>query len=65
MAEKIEVKLVEISEAIISIQNQDATLFDYLVQIDWEKLEHYRQIQRDFVRMQNELLDLIEQSKRS
>ncbi len=62
MAEKIQVKLVGISEATLSIQNQDATLFDHLVQIDAEKLEHYKQIQRDFARMQNELLHLIEQS---
>jgi hypothetical protein len=62
MAEKIEVKLVEISEATISIQNQDATLFDHVVRIDQEKLDRYKQIQRDFVRMQNELFDLIRQS---
>jgi hypothetical protein len=62
MAEKIQVKLIEITEVSISIQNQDATLFDYLVEIDRAKLEHYKQIQRDFVRMQNELLDLIKQN---
>ena len=62
MAEKIQVKLVEISETTVSIQNQDATLFDHLVQIDQEKLDHYKQIQRDFIRMQNELLGLIRNS---
>lgn len=60
MAEKKQVKLVEITEQIISIQNDDATLSDHLVKIDARKLEHYKQIQRDFQRMQNELLDLIE-----
>ena len=62
MAQKIQVKLVEISESAISIQNQDATLFDHLVEIDQEKLDRYKQIQRDFIRMQNELNDLIKKS---
>ena len=60
MTQEIEVKLAEISEQFLSIQNSDATLYDYLVKIDAAKLEEYRQIQRDFARMQNELLDLIE-----
>ena len=59
MSKKIQVKLVEVSELVISIQNQDATLFDHIIQIDQDKLAHYKQIQRDFARMQNELLDLI------
>jgi hypothetical protein len=59
---EIKVKLVEISETVVSIQTSDATLFDHLVKLDERKLEHYRQIQRDFARMQNELLDLIDQT---
>jgi hypothetical protein len=59
MRQEITVKIVEISEQILSIQNESATLFDHLVTIDEQKLEHYKQIQRDFQRMQNELLDLI------
>ena len=62
MAEKIQVKLVEISETTVSIRNQDATLFDHVVHMDQEKLDHYKQIQRDFIRMQNELLGLIQKS---
>jgi hypothetical protein len=58
MAE-VKVKLVEISETVISIQNQDATFYEHLVTLDEEKLEAYKTIQRDFQKMQNELLDLI------
>ena len=60
MAKKNQIKLVEITEPIFSIQNDEATLFDHLVSIDEMKLEHYKQIQRDFQRMQSELLELIE-----
>jgi hypothetical protein len=60
--EKVEVKLVEISETIISIQNQDATFYEHLVVLDKQKLETYRSIQRDFQQMQNELQDLINPS---
>ena len=62
MAEKVQVKLAEISETVVSIQNQDATLFDHLIEIDEEKSERYRRLQRDFQRMQNELLDLIKEA---
>lgn len=58
MAE-VKVKLVEISETIISIQNQDATFYEHLVNLDERQLETYKAIQRDFEKMQNELLDLI------
>ena len=63
MGEKVQVKLVEISERIISIQDINATFCEHLITIDASKLEHYKQIQRDFQRMQSELLDLIEENK--
>ncbi len=63
MAE-VKVKLVEISETVISIQNQDASLYEHLVTLDERKLEAYKAIQRDFEKMQNELLDLIEKLRR-
>jgi hypothetical protein len=59
MAEQTEVRLVEVYEQVISIQKNDATLFDHLVKIDEGKLEHFKQIQRDFMKMQNELRSLI------
>ena len=59
MSEENQVKLVEITEQIISIQNADATLYEYLVEIDKTKLERFKQIQSDFQKMQNELSDLI------
>jgi hypothetical protein len=58
MAE-VQIKLVEISETIISIQNQDATFYEHLVTLDEHKLEAYKAIQRDFEKMQKELLDLV------
>lgn len=61
MPKEIEVKLVEISEQCLSIQNRDATLYDHLVKLDEGKLERYKQIQRDFMRMQNELQEMIKQ----
>lgn len=63
MAEKNQIKLVEITEPLISIQNDDATYFEHLVEIDAGKLAHYKQMQHDFQRMQNELLELIEKNK--
>ena len=62
MGEEVHAKLVEFSENIISLQHSDATYFDHLVKIDAEKLEQYRQIQREFQRMQNELQDLIKEN---
>ena len=59
---KVQVKLVEISETVISIQNQNATFYEHLVNLDEQKLESYKAIQRDFQKMQNELLDLINQA---
>jgi hypothetical protein len=61
MAE-VQVKLVEISETIISIQNQDASLYEHLVILDEGKLEAYKAIQRDFEKMQNELLELVDRA---
>lgn len=61
MAE-VKVKLVEISETIISIQNEDATFYEHLVTLDEHRLESYKTIQRDFQQMQNELQDLINQT---
>ena len=62
MTEEIQVKLVEVTEVVVSIQNQDATLFDYLVEIDKAKFERFKQIQSDFQKMQNELFALINQT---
>ncbi len=45
MTKIISVKLAEISEEIISIQSEDATLFDHLVKIDSELLVEYKKIQ--------------------
>jgi hypothetical protein len=59
---EVKVKLVEISEVVISIQNQDATVYEHLVTLDERKLEAYQAIQRDFAKMQNELLELIDQN---
>lgn len=59
MPKEIEVKLAEISEQCLSIQNRDATLYDHLVILDEGKLERFKQIQRDFMRMQNELQEMI------
>ena len=59
MSETTKVKLVEITEQIISIQNADATLYEHLIEIDAAKLERFKQIQNDFLKMQNELSDLI------
>ncbi len=58
--EPVEVKLAEISEQFISIQNPDATFYDHLVKMDAAKLEEFRRIQTEYARMQSELLDLIE-----
>ena len=60
MAEEIEIKLVELDEQIISIQNREATFFDHLVKFEKEKLEEFQKIQSDFMKMQNELRSLIE-----
>ena len=58
MAKISSVKSVEITERIVSIQNEDAP-FDHLIEIDSEKSEEYKNIQRDFMRMQSELDKLI------
>jgi hypothetical protein len=59
----IQAKLAEISEQFISIQNENALMFDYAIKIDESKLEEYKRIQNDFSRMQEELLKLIRNSQ--
>lgn len=63
MPNQIEVKLAEITEKCLSIQNRDATLSDYVIKLDEGKLERFKQIQRDFMRMQSELQELIKDKK--
>lgn len=59
MANTVEIKLAEISEPFISIQNEDATLFDYLLEIEPEEFENYKRIQSEFIKMQKKLQELI------